>query len=820
MDRLQVQWSGTTRIFDGPRVVVGRESDCDVPVSDGRASRHHLTLLREGSAWVAVDSSSNGTYVAGQRITRTPLPAGPLSLHLGGPDGETVVVTVLASQPAPPAPSAPAAPAAPQRPVAPVSSRPVPAPAPPTPQQQPLGGEFWKNLPPPQLPSQGAPADAWRPVGVLPPGQLPHGHSVVLPQQLQAGRSLSIGREHTNDIVLDDPLVSRHHARLDPPTGQVLAVLHDLGSFNGTFVNGHRVQGAVQLPVGAEVIFGNQTFRWDGQQLVASATAHEFTLYADGLTQVVGGGKRLIENISFKLEPKSLTAVIGPSGAGKSTLLGALTGLKPASHGRVIWQGHDLYQHYDQLRFQIGLVPQQDILHPQLKVKQGLRFAAQLRLPPDTTAQEWDARVNHVANQLQLVQRMDNRIGTQLSGGQRKRVSIATELLTAPPLLFLDEPTSGLDPGLDLEVMRQLRSLADDGRVVMVVTHSVLALDVCDNVLVLAPGGRIAYFGPPSGVLAHFGKTNYPEVFDLLDDADLWQRIPAPQHAVDTSQLARQGYAAVPAPPRQSTSRQLSTLVKRNLAVVFADRLLLGMLVLLPLILGGLSRVVPGSDGISIAAAGGKIGESQQRVTVLIVAACLMGTALAIRELVGERPIFQREYAVGLSPGVYFTSKVLVLGSAAFVQGLVVTFLATVGLPGADGSAGTFRVAIAIALLSWTMVVIGLALSALVTSSEQTMPALVGLVMLQLVLSGALFQIAGRFGLEQIAWLSPSRWGYAAAASAIQLTDGFSGTDKEDWIAESGAAHYLMDLMVLGLLGVLAFGVGLLLVRRSATSDG
>ncbi len=694
-----------------------------------------------------------------------------------------------------------------------------PAPAPATPQQQPLGGEFWKNLPPPQLPSQDAPADAWRPVGVLPPGQLPHGHSVVLPQQLQAGRSLSIGREHTNDIVLDDPLVSRHHARLDPPTGHVLAVLHDLGSFNGTFVNGHRVQGAVQLPPGAEVIFGNQTFRWDGQQLVASATAHEFTLYADGLTQVVGGGKRLIENISFKLEPKSLTAVIGPSGAGKSTLLGALTGLKPASHGRVIWQGHDLYQHYDQLRFQIGLVPQQDILHPQLKVKQGLRFAAQLRLPPDTTAQEWDARVNHVANQLQLVQRMDNRIGTQLSGGQRKRVSIATELLTAPPLLFLDEPTSGLDPGLDLEVMRQLRSLADDGRVVMVVTHSVLALDVCDNVLVLAPGGRIAYFGPPAGVLAHFGKTNYPEVFDLLDDADLWQRIPAPQHAVDTSQLARQGYAAVPAPPRQSTARQLSTLVKRNLAVVFADRLLLGMLVLLPLILGGLSRVVPGSDGISIAEAGGKIGEAQQRVTVLIVAACLMGTALAIRELVGERPIFQREYAVGLSPGVYFTSKVLVLGSAAFVQGLVVTFLATVGLPGADGGAGTFRVAIAIALLSWTMVVIGLALSALVTSSEQTMPALVGLVMLQLVLSGALFQIAGRVGLEQIAWLSPSRWGYAAAASAIQLTDGFAGTDKEDWIAESGAAHYLMDLMVLGLLGVLAFGVGLLLVRRSATSD-
>ncbi|KRB76891.1 hypothetical protein ASE01_08970 [Nocardioides sp. Root190] len=815
MDRLQVQWSGTTRTFEGPRVVVGRELDCDVPVADARASRHHAFLQVEDGMWVVVDASSNGTFVAGQRITRLPLTGAPVSLHLGGPTGEAVVVTVLAAQG--PGGGVPAAPPRPQ--AAPHSSRPVPAPQPPQP-QAPLGGEFWKNLPPPQLPASGAPADAWRPVGVLPPGQLPHGHSVVLPQQVQSGRSLGIGRDHDNDIVLDDALVSRRHARLDPPTATSLAVLHDLGSFNGTFVNGHRVQGAVQLPVGSEIIFGNQTFRWDGHQLVASSTAHEFTLYADGLTQVVGGGKRLIENISFKLEPRSLTAVIGPSGAGKSTLLGALTGLKPASHGRVIWQGHDLYQHYDQLRFQIGLVPQQDILHPQLKVKQGLRFAAQLRLPPDTTAQEWDARVNHVANQLQLTERMENRIGTQLSGGQRKRVSIATELLTAPPLLFLDEPTSGLDPGLDLEVMRQLRSLADDGRVVMVVTHSVLALDVCDNVLVLAPGGKIAYFGPPDNVLAHFGKTNYPEVFDLLDDADLWQRIPAPQHASSTGQLPQQSYgAAVPAPPRQSVSRQLSTLVKRNLAVVLADRLLLGMLVLLPLILGGLSRVVPGSAGISVAEAAGRVGEAQQRVTVLIVAACLMGTALAIRELVGERPIFQREYAVGLSPGVYFTSKVLVLGSAAFVQGLVVTFLATVGLPGADGQLGTFRVAIAIALLSFTMVVIGLALSALVTSSEQTMPALVGLVMLQLVLSGALFEIAGRVGLEQIAWLSPSRWGYAASASAIQLADGFADTDKADWIAESGGAHYVMDLMALGLLGVLAFGLGLLLVRRSATSD-
>ena len=312
------------------------------------------------------------------------------------------------------------------------------------------------------------------------------------------------------------------------------------------------------------MIFGNQTFRWDGSQLVASATKAEFTLYADGLTTMVGGGKILLDNASLQLEPSSLTAVIGPSGSGKSTLLGALTGLLPATHGRVVWQGHDLYAHYDQLRFQIGLVPQQDIQHPQLKVKQALGYAAELRLPPDTTAQERFARVQTVAQQLQLGQRLDNRIGTQLSGGQRKRVSIATELLTAPPLLFLDEPTSGLDPGLDLEVMRQLRSLADDGRVVMVVTHSVLALDVCDNVLVMAPGRPDRLLRPArrrTRPLRLAATTPRSSTCSTSPTCGAGSR--CPQRSVDTSQLAAVA-SAVPAPPRQSFTKQLTTLVRRN----------------------------------------------------------------------------------------------------------------------------------------------------------------------------------------------------------------------------------------------------------------
>lgn len=827
-----------TRTYDVDRVVIGREADCEVVVSEPSASRHHAVLQREGSEWVVVDTSSNGTFVRGQRITRMAVPMSPLSLHVGNPAGEAVVVTLV---------EAPAGPAS--RPVPP----PYPAPSyqgPPyqAPPIQAPDAEWWRNLPPPQLPAGAAPADAWQPQANVPPGQLQHGHSVVLPQQVAAGNAISIGRGPDNAVVLDDPLVSRHHALLQPGGPGQLAVLQDRGSFNGSFVNGHRVTGSVPLEVGAEVIFGNQTFRWDGTQLLASATTHEFTLYADGLTTVLPDGKHLLQNASFQLKPSSLTAVIGPSGAGKTTLLRALTGLRPATHGRVIWQGHDLYANYEQLRFQIGLVPQQDIQHPQLKVRQALRFAAQLRLPPDTTRQEQDARVLQVADQLQLTARLDNRIGTQLSGGQKKRVSIATELLTAPPLLFLDEPTSGLDPGLDLEVMKQLRGLADGGRVVMVVTHSVLALDTCHNVMVMAPGGRIAYFGPPSGVLAHFGCASYPEVFDLLDDPGLWQRIPAPAPLAATTGALPPATTGVPAPPRRSLGRQLSTLVRRNAAVVVADRLLLGLLLLLPVVLGGLSRLVPGTSGFSLddtlfcpgktepigrgrcqlvqdgVPVGDVVrmifdqGEARQRVIVLLVAACLMGTAIAIRELVAERPIFRREYAVGLSPGIYFLSKILVLGSAALIQGLLVTVIATVGLPGPDGRLGTLRMAIAVALLALTMAVVGLAISALVTSSEQTMPTLVGVIMIQLVLSGSLFAVAGRPVLEQVAWLAPSRWAYAATSSTMGLTRGL-GAGDEDWIAEAGAGHYVMALVALGVLFAGTFAVGLWLTHRSATED-
>src|SRR5882672_5462870 len=221
-----------------------------------------------------------------------------------------------------------------------------------------------------------------------------------------------------------------------------------------------------------------------------SADAGEFSFSAHHLVVKVkcrGAEKTLLDDVSFGVRDKSLVAVIGPSGCGKSTLLRALTGYRPADEGEVLYDGCDLYRQFAELRHRIGLVPQDDILHPQLSVRSALKYAATLRFPDGTTPAEREHRVEEVLAGLHLTQCGDNKIST-LSGGQRKRVSVALELLTKPSLIFLDEPTSGLDPGMDREVMKMLRDLADEGRTVLVVTHSVAELAVCDRLLVMAPG--------------------------------------------------------------------------------------------------------------------------------------------------------------------------------------------------------------------------------------------------------------------------------------------------------------------------------------------
>lgn len=536
------------------------------------------------------------------------------------------------------------------------------------------------------------------------------------------------------------------------------------------------------------------------------------------------GRKTLLDHVSFPVGEKCLLAVIGPSGAGKSTLLNALTGLRPADQGTVLYDGRDLYHDYAELRQRIGLVPQDDILHSQLTVQRALGYAAELRFPHDAAKTERQARVTEVVHELGLGQRAGQPIHS-LSGGQRKRVSVALELLTKPSLLFLDEPTSGLDPGMDRSVMHMLRGLADDGRTVIVVTHSVLSLDVCDRLLVLAPGGKIAYYGPPDDALAFFGFEHWPEAFEAFenDDSREWagEYRESPFHQQYIANSTAQpplphpaGTAAVTPPPRtRSWGAQLGTLVRRYAAVLSADRTFMITMIALPFVMGAMTRALAGSRLTAETAL--------NALFILCVGGVLIGAANAVRELVKERVIYQRERAVGLSRSAYLMSKVVVLGTVTVLQAVVLTLVGLAGVdlnaPGGEGvlMPPLLEITLAVALLSFTAMMLGLFVSSLVRKEEVTMPLLVLLTIVQVIFSGALLQLNGVPGIEQLAWLVPSRWALGAMAGTIELTRIVPGDLTADPLFRHSQSVWLLNMGKLAVLSVVfGYAVARLLRRH------
>lgn len=590
---------------------------------------------------------------------------------------------------------------------------------------------------------------------------------------------LTIGREADNALVLNDLLVSRRHAELRRGANGLELV--DLNSANGTYVNGRRVQVA-RLSEGDLVGVGRHQLRLQGEQLLEYTDTGDFTLIANDLTVQVGTGpatKTLLHHVGFTLPPRTLLAVVGPSGSGKSTMLNALTGIRPATSGSVTYAGRDLYAEFEDIRQRIGLVPQEDIWHTALSVRQALEYGAQLRFPADVIKAERDSRIDEVLRELGLVQQQNNR-GSQLSGGQKKRTSTALELLTKPSLLFLDEPTSGLDPDLDHEVMQLLRGLANDGRTVVCVTHSTLNLHLCDLVLVLADGGHLAYLGTPQGALQYFGAQSYSEMFSHLKGrpGPEWGAAfrGAPEYArhVMAGSAGRTVTRRTDLPPLRQQSRwsQFSTLCRRYLSVIAADKAYLGILLLLPILLAGISRVVPADFGLGLA--GNKANlKARQLLLVIVLGSTLMGSASAVREIVKERAIYLRERSIGLSGGAYLWSKLVVLGVIASLQAILLTVLSLVGRPGITDplifGATIPELAVAVVALTFVCAIFGLVISAYVNNADKAMPLLVLMTMIQLVLCGGLVPLSGRPVLDQVSWVVPARWGFSMVASSTDL---------------------------------------------------
>lgn len=719
--------------------LVGRDGDSILTIDDMRVSRRHLSLASSAEGWLLEDlQSSGGTWDDETRVERF-LVTDSAEIRLADPKTGPVVRfrTVEVVQPVPTSP-----------PASLTETMSFDA------AQRELAGL-----------STPAPLSTRRPTGAF---SVAH----------QPGERTRIGRAPDNDIVVDDLLASRYHAELrSTPAG--FAII-DLGSSNGTFLNGQPVRRAV-LDDGDLISVGHSLFRLWRNRLEEYEDAGSVTFEAVGLSATLDNGHQLLDNISFSLAENSLLAVIGPSGSGKSSLVAALAGLRPADRGQVLYGGRDLYQDYAELRNRIGFVPQDDVLHRDLTVRSTLEFAGRLRFPPDVTAEEAGTRIDELLAELGIAHR-DQVPLTRLSGGERKRTNVVSELLTQPTLLFLDEPTSGLDPGISRVLMRKLRELSDDGRTIILVTHELANLDVCDQLLVLAPGGVPVYFGPPEAAAQRFGRDDLSDVFsDLAEErADQWR--------VETRSDDTQAPAVAPirsAPDdlakikRRGWWSQLATLSARNIAVLAADRRNAALLLLQAPVLGLLllAALPPGELAPPAITEVRFVSVAGLVLFVLVLTTTWVGANNSIRAIAGELPILRREQAVGLSMSAYVASKALVLGGLTIAQSIVIVALAIARQDGPTSAAvlgwGRGELIVGVTMAGLAAMALGLVVSALSGSPERASSLLPLVLILQLLLSAGIMlpEIVDKPVLREASILSSAHWGVAAAASTTDINE-------------------------------------------------
>lgn len=638
-------------------------------------------------------------------------------------------------------------------------------------------------------------------------------------------KTLTIGRGEDADIGISDTLASRYHATLvTTPSG---VQIHDANSVNGTFVNGERIKSRT-LDENDVVTIGNADFVFAAGSLVRRTEPTTMTGGLEvrdvGLT-LSDGDVTLLDRISLTARPGALTAVIGPSGSGKSALLKVVVGAWRPTSGAVKFDGRDLHAEYESLRSRIGMVPQEDVVHRGLTVAQALNIAAKLRMPPDTTEDERHQAISRVLDELEMTEHVGTRVD-KLSGGQRKRVSIAMELLTEPSLLLLEEPTTGTDPALDRQVMSMLRRLADAGRVIVVVTHSLRFLDVCDQVLLLAPGGKAAYRGSPDDVGETMGSKDWADIYSSIGaDPDGAQRRFFERHGTGSQPPAE----PVPSsPPRRakptSFLAQAAAISQRQVLLIVADRRYLAFLALAPFIVGLLPLTVAGDAGFTKPAAGSSAPfEPRQIIVLLSFAAILMGLTLSVRDLIGERAIYRHEQAAGLSPTAYLLAKILVFSAAAVVQSALLVLVVTA--PGIGKRAPATAAVLGVPMIELFLdvaataaaaAVLGLAISAVSRSSNQCIALLAIVCVAQLVLADSFVPFTGRPVLEAIAALTPARWGAAATASTIDLPNLVPAVQDPLW--EHSASTWLLDIAMLGVLALVF--AGFVRWRLRSTSDG
>ncbi|MFQ5473867.1 MAG: ATP-binding cassette domain-containing protein, partial [Dehalococcoidia bacterium] len=517
------------------------------------------------------------------------------------------------------------------------------------------------------------------------------------------------------------------------------------------------------------------------------------------LNQRVAKGVNLLQDISLSINAREFVAIVGVSGAGKSTLLDTLNGFRPATEGAVMVNGSNLYRNFDAYRTNLGYVPQDDIIHKELTVQSALEYAARLRLPSDMTPAERRDRVEDVMQTLGLAARRDVPI-VRLSGGQRKRVSIGAELLTRPALFYLDEATSGLDPGTESQMMRLLRKLSDEGHTILLITHATKNVMLCDQVVFLAAGGNLAWFGPPDEALKHFEVDDFDGIYEKLEDelspeewaeryrrSDAYRRCVAERLNSHYGDQVAAGAGTLPSTPRSaiqpakrpesapgnaSMLRQFWILSSRYLSIIRRDRVNLALMFLIAPLLGAIDLIA--WDRTVLDPDVGSVNTSMTMLFMGSLIPFLVGALTSVREIVKESPIYRRERTVTLKIVPYLSSKIWV--GFLFALYHAAAFFALKMLAVDFSQSSTTELAQmygTLALATMSGVMWGLLISAVVPRDDQAMVLVSGVVVVQMVFSGGLLPLSGLgvVGLV-LGSITSTKWVFEALTSAAGVVKG------------------------------------------------
>lgn len=569
--------------------------------------------------------------------------------------------------------------------------------------------------------------------------------------------TVTIGRSPDCNIVLPYVNVSRNHARISLKNSRW--ILEDNHSTNGVILNNQQVHGSAVLRekdviaiTGNRIIFCGSGIYYHGEVKGISLDVSNVVIRRG---QLVTGN-----HISAAIKPGELIAIIGGSGAGKSTILNCMCGYLPPSEGHVYINGTDLYQNFDALKKTYGYVPQADIVYDNLTLWDMLDYTAKLRLPQDTSQAEREAAIKRAIKTVDLEDRKNHLI-RKLSGGQRKRASIAVELLSDPKLLFLDEPASGLDPGTERNLMQALRAMANQGKTVILVTHSTLQLQLCDKIMFMGKGGNLCFFGNYHESLRFFGVRDIVDVYEPLTKHA--PELKARYEAM-TPGLVASAPASMPKPIRSSFFRQLGPLCSRYLKLVSNDRQRLFLLLIQAPLLAIL---------ISFVADGEQFKQYEMTKSLLFALSCSafwIGMLNAIQEICKERTILKREYMTGLSLEAYLSSKMLVLGLMCLIQSVMVTgvFALLVGSPDKGVVAGPYAEMLLVCFLTAiSSAATGLFVSSLFTNADRAMTVAPILLMPQILFSGLIFNLEGI--AKSLSWFAVCRWSMEGFGTTADL---------------------------------------------------